>query len=335
MKWNFGQIVGHQKEKEQLTTMLREGRLPHALLFSGPDGIGKRMVAHALATAILCGKAEPCGTCENCRAMRSETHPDYYELKPEVRGKSTRIIRIEAIRAMQTMASRYPVLAKQRVIVIDDADAMNEAAANSLLKTLEEPEGPVTFILVTSARSALLDTIISRCMPMAFGTLSQEETATVLRQHDILGAEAEKLAALADGSPGRALHLEANGGLELRDAVWNFLAKLQNFSLNDVWRESQQMGDWTREKLSEYFLHLNMFLRDFLILQEDGGSKLLYHPDYRERMLNLLPEVTDRQIFAMLRLVRDMQQRLQTNVNLRLQMEGFFLRMRDIIASRI
>lgn len=333
MEWKFSQIVGHEKEKAELQTMLREGRLPHALLFSGPDGIGKRMVAHALAAAILCGRAQPCGTCENCRAMQSGTHPDFYELQPEIRGKSTRIIRIEAIRELQTIASRYPVLARQRVIIIDDADAMNEAAANSLLKTLEEPEGPVTFILVTSARSALLDTIISRCMPMAFGTLSQTETTEVLRQHDVLGPEAEKLAALADGSPGRALHLQANGGLELRDDAWQFLTKLRKFSLNDIWQTSQQMGDWSREKLGEWFLHLNMFLRDLLILQEDGGSQLLYHPDYREEMLNLLPALTNREIFAMLRLVRDLQKRLQSNVNLRLQMEGFFLRMRDIIAS--
>lgn len=334
MEWNFEQIVGHKKEKRELMTMLREGRLPHALLFTGPDGIGKRMVAHALAAAILCGQPEaPCGVCENCRAMRAGAHPDFYELVPEVRGKSTRIIRIEAIRELQTMASRYPVLAKQRVMVIDDADVMNEAAANSLLKTLEEPEGAVTFILVTSAKSALLDTIISRCMPVAFGTLSQSETEEVLQRHDVLGVEAEKLAALADGSPGRALHLQANGGLALRDDAWQFLQQLPKLSLSSIWQQAEAMGEWEREKLNEWFLHVNMFLRDLLVLHEDGGSSLLYHPDYREQMLVTLLVFSLHRVYALLELVRSLQQRLQTNVNLRLQMEGFFLRSRDIIAS--
>lgn len=333
MEWNFSQIIGHQKEKKELQMMLAEGRLPHALLFSGPDGIGKRMVAHALAAAILCGQAEPCGVCENCHAMRNGTHPDFYELTPEIRGKSTRIIRIEAIRELQTIASRYPVMAKQRVIVIDDADAMNEAAENSLLKTLEEPEGAVTFILVTSAKAALLDTIISRCMPVAFGTLSQEESEEVLRAHDILGVEAEKLAALADGSPGRALHLQANGGLELSDDAWQFLQQLPKMGLPSVWQRAQDMGEWEREKLNEWFLHINMFLRDLLVLHEDGGSKLLYHPDYREQMLQELSVYTLSRVYAMLELVRNLQQRLQANVNLRLQMEGFFLRSKDIITA--
>ena len=191
MELRWDTISGHEKQKEALRTMLREGRLPHALLFTGPDGIGKRMVGRVLAAAILCDAEDgPCGHCESCRAMQLGSHPDYLEVVPEQNGKSAAQIRIEAIRSMQTQVSRYPVLAKRRTVLIDDADRMNEAAQNSLLKTLEEPEGPVTFILVTSTRSALLDTILSRCMPVAFGMLSPQEMRSVLLQHDVPEAEA-------------------------------------------------------------------------------------------------------------------------------------------------
>ena len=223
MELRWDTISGHEKQKEALRTMLREGRLPHALLFTGPDGIGKRMVGRVLAAAILCDAEDgPCGHCESCRAMQLGSHPDYLEVVPEQNGKSAAQIRIEAIRSMQTQVSRYPVLAKRRTVLIDDADRMNEAAQNSLLKTLEEPEGPVTFILVTSARSALLDTILSRCMPVAFGMLSPQEMRSVLLQHDVPEAEAAELAALSDGSLGRALLLHEHEGLHLRDEALDF-----------------------------------------------------------------------------------------------------------------
>ena len=139
--------------------------------------------------------------------MASGSHPDYLEVLPERTGKNTAVIRIDAIRSMQVEASRYPILAKQRVVLIDDADCMNEAAENSLLKTLEEPEGAVTFLLITGARSSLLDTIVSRCMPLSFGTVPEDAMVEVLAGRGLATAEARELASLADGSIGRALAL--------------------------------------------------------------------------------------------------------------------------------
>ena len=129
---NWSDLVGHKAQAEELRTLWQEGRLPHALLFTGAAGIGKKLCGQILAKMILCGQEEaPCGQCENCRSFAAAAHPDYYELIPEVRGKSTRIIRIEAIREMQTVVSRSAIRAGQRVVLIDDADTMNEAAANS------------------------------------------------------------------------------------------------------------------------------------------------------------------------------------------------------------
>lgn len=331
MDTDWKTIIGHSSQKERLRMMLQEGRLPHALLFTGPDGIGKKRMARALAAAILCGTGnDPCGRCESCRAMQAGSHPDYYEILPESRGKSASVIRIDQIRAMQTIASRYPILSGSRVVLIDEAERMNEAAANSLLKTLEEPEGPVTFILITSARGSLPDTIVSRCMPVAFGMLPRGDMAAALRAKGIQPDEADELAVLSDGSLGRAEVLCEHGGLSLRNDALSFLEQLDTMDMEEVWRQGKEKGEMDRERLLEWLLYLNMLLRDLLVLHEDGGSPLIYHQDCRQRLLDLLPRFAEHRIFSLLAKVRGLQRRLQANVNLRLQTEGFLIRMRDL-----
>ena len=120
-----------------------------------------------------------------------------------------------------------------------------------------------------------------------------------------------------------------NGGLTLRNDALVFLEQLKGMTMEDVWAQARTKGDMDREKLMEWFLYLNMLLRDMLVLYEDGASPLLYHQDCRQRLAELLPGYPESQIFAMLSLVRETQRRLQANVNLRLQMEGFFIRIMD------
>ena len=330
MEVSWAALTGHANEVRELKTLLTEGRLPHALLFTGREGIGKKLVGQILAAAILCGHGgEPCGHCENCRAMAAGAHPDYYELLPEVRGKSTRIIRIEAIREMQTAASRSAVQAGRRVVLIDDADTMNEPAANSLLKTLEEPEGQVTFILIARDRSSLLDTIVSRCMPLAFGALSPPELQQELQKRNLSAEIAGKLAALADGSLGHALKLSQHGGLELRDNALQFLLALPQMTMGKLWSEAAAKSEMDRESLSEWVMYFHMFLRDMLLLYSDGASPLLYNGDVREQLTQLLSCFPPGRLFAMVQQTRELQHRLQANVNLRLQLEGFFIRLKD------
>ncbi|MCR5757885.1 MAG: DNA polymerase III subunit delta' [Selenomonas sp.] len=330
MEIRWESLTGHKTQVRELMTLLKEGRLPHALLFTGMTGIGKKLCGQILAAAILCGHDDaPCGICENCRSLMANAHPDYYELIPEVRGKSTRIIRIESIREMQTAVSRSAVQAGRRVVLIDDADTMNEPAANSLLKTLEEPEGQVTFILIARDRSGLLDTIVSRCMPLDFGPLTHDEVKQELIQRQLPEEEAEKLAYLADGSLGQALKLSQHGGLELRDDALAFLTALPAYALPRLWKDAAEKGEMDRESLMEWVGYLNMLLRDMLLLYEDGGTALLYNGDLREPLVGLLPAFSKGKLFAMQGETREFLRRLQANVNLRLQLEGYFIRLMD------
>lgn len=328
MEIAWHKIIGHTRAIARLRTLLREGRLPHALLFTGPEGVGKLRVARALAASLLClGEGElPCGRCASCRALRAEdgAHPDFLELHPE--GKAIQTIRIDAIRQMQTTAARRPTLSRRRVVIIDDAQCMNEAAENGLLKTLEEPSGAVTFILVTSAKTALLDTIISRCMTVGFGMLPEAQLAAALEARGISAQDAARLASLSDGSFSRALALEADDGLTLRDDTLAFLRERARFTPARVFERGAAMGEWPRERLSEWFLCVHTLLRDLLVLYGNGASPLLYHKDLRQALAALLPEYSEQRVFALVALTEEAQHRLLSNVNTRLLVEGFFLR---------
>jgi len=326
-------IYGHETVKAELARMIREDRVPHALLFTGPEGVGKRKMAEAFAMAMLCfeKKGVPCGHCEACRAMQRGAHPEFHVIEPEQRGKGTRQIRIETIREMQAKASGTIVFGDRRVIVIDDADCMNEQAENSLLKTLEEPAGAVTFILVTSAESALLDTIRSRCMPIRFGGIPREALEKALRARGVEEAEIRELASLADGSLGRAVRLHEDGGLNRQEDVRAFLRELPRMDMPALWRRAKAMEDMTREELAEWFSFLTMFLRDMLVLYEDGGSPLVYHPGERSELLGMLDAFGLPRVHALFEEVHEMDRRLRANVSLKLQTEGFLIRARAVL----
>ena len=320
-------VRGHAEISRRLRALVAAERLPHALLFCGMEGVGKRRTARVLARTLLCtgGGDAPCGCCDACRTMAAGVHPDYFETAPEVRGKSAAMIRTEAVRDILIAASGAPVAGRRRIILIDGADAMNETAANRLLKTIEEPTGEVLFILVTSAYDAILPTIRSRAVRIAFGALPRTEIAAALAER---GAEnAETIAALADGSLGRAYALEAEG-LALRDEVIVLLTQLRDLSIEEIWARAETIGARTHAERMAWIGFLQMALRDLLVLYEDGAASELYHIDRRAKLTALLTQLTRADLFALMEATRQLMRRFAANVNPALQMEAFLLRAR-------
>lgn len=321
-------IHGHAEIIRRLRVLAAAERLPHALLFSGMEGIGKRRTARVLARTLLCEAAgdAPCGCCDACRTMAAGVHPDYFETAPEARGKSAAMIRTDAVRDILIAASGAPVSARRRIIVIDGADRMNEMAANRLLKTLEEPVGTALFILVTHAYDAILPTIRSRVVRIAFGALPRTEITAALRAR---GAEnAAAIAALAGGSLGRAYRLAAEG-LALRDDAIEFLTRLSEQRIEDVWARAEALGERTHEERTTWIGFLQMALRDLLVLRENGATEDLYHTDRRDVLAGLLTHISAAQIFDLLRGTRELSRRFAANVSPALQLEAFFLRARQ------
>lgn len=218
----FSSIVGHRRLLQLLSRAVARDTLPPALLLAGPSGVGKRRAAMSLARAINClspvaggdFERDACGACAACRRIERGVHPDVIVLVPGDSGA----IKIDPVRDVVDRAGFRPFEARRRVVIIDEADALVEAAQSALLKTLEEPPSASVFLLVSSMPDALLPTVRSRCPRLRFAALSPAEVASVLmRDHGYSESDARVTAADADGSVGRALAASSADLGEARD----------------------------------------------------------------------------------------------------------------------
>ena len=211
----FTEIVGHERPLRFLTRILEGARLGHAYLFSGPDGIGKATVAWAMAAGLLCTDRKgttPCGRCPGCLQFSSGNHPDFLHIAPE--GVS---IKIDRIRSLKQQLAFSPFCGGVRVILLEEVQSLRREAGNSLLKILEEPPPDNLFLCIASDSEPVLPTILSRCQMISFAPLSYDRAADViLRQApDLDRDQALQLARITEGSPGRALTIEAGDALAL------------------------------------------------------------------------------------------------------------------------
>lgn len=173
---SFSDLKEQSAVAEQLQRSLKNGRLAHAYLFVGAAGSGKQAMAKTLAKALNCLKKDhdSCDACDSCRRIEAEEHPDVYWLKPE--SKSRRI-RVEQVREFENKVNLRSSMGRMKVGIILDADCMGEEASNAFLKTLEEPP-PQTIILMLSAQpQRLLPTILSRCLKISFGPVTDQDEA--------------------------------------------------------------------------------------------------------------------------------------------------------------
>ncbi|MCX6372590.1 MAG: DNA polymerase III subunit [Actinobacteria bacterium] len=201
----FGSILGQERAKEMFARALREQTLSHAYLLSGPEGLAKTAFARELAVTLVsaCGG---CGVCPECERARRGIHPDLHVLERE--GDLIRVAQVEPVIADLRLK---PFAAGRRVWVIPEVEYLHQAAANKLLRSIEEPPDLVCFLLVTDRLERVLPTIVSRCQLVEFRPLSDEVVAGYLREsHGFDGVAAEALARLATGSVERAARLAAD-----------------------------------------------------------------------------------------------------------------------------
>ncbi len=209
MSWHS--VRGHDRIVASLRSNLRNGRLPHAFLFVGPDGVGKRTFARKLAQALLCERnpetlLEPCEACPGCVQAAAGTHPDLLEFaRPEDRQE----LPIRVIRGLCAEFGLKPARGIRKVAIVDDVDDMNDEAANAFLKTLEEPPPGAVLILIATSAELQLETIVSRCQVIRFDPLPEQDLADLLIERGVAtdADDAARLAALGEGSVSRATGL--------------------------------------------------------------------------------------------------------------------------------
>ena len=225
----FNEIVGHRNVIARIARAITRDSLPPSVLLTGPGGVGKRLVAGAIAQAFNCGAPrrdasgfalDACGSCSACRRIGRGAYPDVLELAPGEGGSIT----VDQVRAAIEQVGYRPFEGRRRVIIVDDADLLVPAAQNALLKTLEEPPPRSQLVLVTARPDMLLDTVRSRCPRLRLGPLGVDEVGGILmRQPGIDAGAARSAAAAAGGSAGRALQMASRGQEGTREAALELL----------------------------------------------------------------------------------------------------------------
>ncbi len=326
MQWKH--IIGHDEIIAGLKAMLVNGKIPHALLFVGPEGIGKSAVAKVLAAALLCTDSEskPCGLCRSCRMVENSTHPDLLLVNP-----AGNAIKIDQIRQLVREAALASYTGQRRVAIIEGAESMTAQAANSLLKTLEEPPGDFVFILVSHAREKMLDTILSRCRIISFAPLYHTTLARALAEKGYDQNQADAAARLSSGRMGTALSLLEPDGFAGRDAAREIVAALHGAALQWVWDTAAGWDKMERAQVLSLLKYISNILRDMMVLVTAGEKELLFNIDIAGFLWEQSRLWNEARLASALADVDTARRALNAHAGIRLTGEALLIRLRDYL----
>lgn len=336
----FSDIIGQEKAKGFFRRVMLEKRIPHAYLFTGIAGIGKTSTARALTMALNChnpSDMEPCGVCPACRQIMGGNFPDFISIEPD--GQN---IRIEQIRELNRRLSFAPVSAIYRVCVLQQADSMTGEAANSFLKTLEEPPAGNILILNAVEPLNLLPTIVSRCQRVPFQPLPVDAmTQWLVREKKMDPTTAMIAARASHGSLGRAIRMCDKQFLTKRDAWISRLLKLPGLSRGDALKMAMELAVKEKVKASNYRYSgepglLDMlalwgaWYRDILAFKVRGPENLITNVDFTTHLKEAARSISIEGLIHSLLAVNQAERDVQRMVNPQLVMANTILKLQRL-----
>jgi len=306
---------------QRIQRQRRELRLPHALLLCGPPGLGKAEFARELAQSLLCEQpaagGTACGKCRSCSRFEASSHPDFYLIEPEEAGKAIKVDQIRVLIGHLGLSSHQ---GGYRVVILQPAEQMNAAAANSLLKTLEEPPANTLIQLITATPSLLPATILSRCQRVVFNPPAHAEALEWLKiQHHLDAQDAEACLALSHGAPLAAQAQQEEAFAQRAELFQSFLAIASNG------QALRHMDPWLKPTMPTPIHWLSSWINDLIRLKADPGTGLR-NRDLSHGLQNLAQGVDLRQLFEYLDELNTILRMQRSPLNAQLLMEGVLLR---------
>jgi DNA polymerase-3 subunit delta' len=327
MPWD---LVGHDEAVELLRRDIAAGRLAHAYLFTGADGIGKRTLALRMAQAVNCeappAPGEPCGTCRACTLIGAEKHPDLFLLRPE--GPGSRIL-VDAARCVVRTLMLKPVEAARRIALLADFHRALPNAANALLKTIEEPPPSALLLLTAECADELLPTITSRCRIVPLRPLKESVISQALQDHWKLAPErARTLARLSGGRLGWAINQARweDAETERKAQFEQWMAVMQG---NRKMRfAAAKSASEEREELRSLLQSWQSFGHD-LLLRSLSDDTEVSNIDFLPQLSALASRTAPQQARRWLAALRRAEAQIDRNANVRLALEAAFLDVPD------
>lgn len=306
---------------QALSARIASGRLPHALLLSGPAGVGKLDFARYLAQSLLCEHAEghqACGQCRSCQLFAAGTHPDFLQLQPEEAGKDITVGQVRALVEYQTLTPQY---GRAKVVIIEPADRMNSNAANALLKTLEEPGRDTVLLLVSARPAVLLPTIRSRCQALTFPAQHGPEAVGWLSQQLDDSSSSQLLLTLSGGAPLRAVAMAQEGVLAQRTQLFTEFEQVLQGRQDPV----AVAGRWMEWPLQDTLRTLYSWLADMVRLRAAGTVSQMENPDLRERLQAAAEQVDLVELVRRVEQVQELMRYVRGQLNVQMTLEDILL----------
>ena len=346
----FDELTGNERVKAALRRILSADRLPGALLFTGEEGIGKKRFALEVARALNCRTPkghEGCGVCSSCTRIVKLNYPqrddadewtqiiwtDHPDVGLVVAPK--RVLRVEQMRQIEKEANFRPFEGKARVFLIDEADKLNDASANALLKVLEEPPRTSHLILITSRPAMLLPTILSRCQMIRFSPLTPAEIETHLTKNKLADNKTARLRArAAGGSIGRALSGDLVTFTSQRKAMLKVLnALVVDEDRAQLLRAAEQLNEAQyKDEFEERLDVLETLIRDAWMLSLGVNSEQLVNEDLLGELQEISEKLDSSRAADWILQIEDLREALIVNINRKVTTDALFLVMAGDVA---
>ena len=318
----FGEIIGHDRQLSTLRSALTSNRLHHAYFFAGPEGVGKRTTAIALAKAVHCMQLDDdfCAQCVNCARISDGNHPDVRFVEP-LAGKKE--ISIQQIRELERELNYRSFSGGRKIAVIDPATSMNLASQNALLKTLEEPPQDLLILLIAANAGALLPTVRSRCLRLPFAPLTRREVAGFLQAKLAMNTgDAEFLAALSMGSIGAAVNLDKDELIEKRRNWVDVLSSLKAGDHHAAMLAAEALSA-NRDDALKFLKWSESWYRDVLVHAITDNAGALVNLDLLEQIRQQSVSNGAETALNAISRVADAAAGIQRNLNRRMVLEKF------------